>query len=144
MVIGRGRVARRSPRGAAWGVVIVALIGCHRGGGATGAKATTSCRAVAQATARWVDGAAAAQRDAMLRFAVEVIDLCQAPGLSATTRTCVAAATTAAEARACPALAVVPLQAAAPRTVGVQGGVEGGGVEGGEVDEVLIDDAAPF
>ena len=122
--------------------IVMAMAGCHRGAGAGGARTGASCRAVAVTAERFVAGARPEERDAMLRFAVEVIDLCQAPGLSSATRKCVASAATPEDARACPALPLVPLHAAlpAPSPEPDEGALFGDfvfepdGVEGGEVD----------
>lgn len=107
-MIGRGHVTR----GAA--LIVLWAAACH-GRGATTTTANGGCRAIAQTAGRYVDQAAAADREGALRFAVELIDLCQGPGIAPATRTCVTTARSPAEARTCPGLAVVPLTAAAPR-----------------------------
>lgn len=112
--VGRGAAAQRSVTVGAAIVLAVGLVACRSNKAPVTAKSGPSCRAVAEAAARFVDGAGEADREPLLRFAVEIVDLCQAPGLSPATRKCVASATSAEEARGCPALPVVPLRAGTP------------------------------
>jgi len=93
------------------GIALLLAIGCRGGGGAAAPKRAPGCQLVAQTMARLVDGASAAERETTLRLAVEVVDLCQTPGLSPAARTCVASATSATAVRACPALPLVPAHA---------------------------------
>lgn len=93
---------------------LVVLAACGGKPAAAPAQVGPSCRTIALAAERWIAIAPESERERMLRFAVEVIDLCQAPGLSAATRTCVAGADGAAAARRCPALPLTPDRAALP------------------------------
>jgi hypothetical protein len=72
------------------------------------------CRAVARAGERGVAGAPAAQQGEVLRFAVEVIELCQRPGLGPLARTCVSGAADPAAARGCAGLGLVNREARGP------------------------------
>ena len=88
------------------------LAGC--GGRAAVSTKDNGCRAVARAGERWIAGAPAAQQDEVLRFAVEVIDLCQRPGLGPLAKTCVSAAPDPTAARGCAGLGLVNREARAP------------------------------
>lgn len=90
----------------------VIVAGC--GGRAAVATKDTGCRAVAKAAERWIAGAPAAQQGEVLRFAVEVIDLCQRPGLGPLAKTCVSGAPDPAAARGCAGLGLVNREARAP------------------------------
>lgn len=90
----------------------VLLAGCA--GRAAVPTKDNGCRAVARAAERWVAGAPAAQQGEVLRFAVEVIDLCQRPGLGPLARTCVSGAPDPAAARGCAGLGLVNREARGP------------------------------
>ncbi len=92
--------------------IAVLLAGC--GGRAAAPAKDNGCRAVARAAERWVAGAPAAQQGEVLRFAVEVIDLCQRPGLGPLARTCVSGAPDPAAARGCAGLGLVNREARGP------------------------------
>lgn len=112
-------------------LLAVALVaGC--GGRAAVPTKDNGCRAVAQAAERWVAAAPAAGREEALRFAVEVIDLCQRPGLGPVARTCVAGAADAAAASACPGLGLVHRATLAP--LFAQPSPHGGGDDGDDDD----------
>jgi hypothetical protein len=104
-MIGRGHVTCSA-------AILLLCAACHAHQSST--TPGGGCRALAQTAGRFVDRAPPAEREETLRFAVEVIDLCQAPGLPPATRKCVASATSPEDARLCAALPLVPLHAAAP------------------------------
>ncbi|MBK9031614.1 MAG: hypothetical protein IPL61_09815 [Myxococcales bacterium] len=83
---------------------------------AAGPAPTSSCRTIAVAGERWLAAAPAAERDDTLRFAVELIDGCQAPGIGPALTTCLGGAATAAGARTCPGVIAVH-RGAVPRAL---------------------------
>lgn len=89
------------------------LAGC--GGRAAPKTGKDSCREVARAGERWIAAATEPERADALAFAVEQIDLCQAPGLGRALAQCLAAATTVAAATSCPGISSVNRGALAPR-----------------------------
>ena len=94
------------------GLVVALLAGC--GGRAAPAAHKNNCRDVARAGERWIAAATEAERADALAFAVEQIDLCQAPGLGRALTQCLAAATTVAAATSCPGVTAVHRGALAP------------------------------
>lgn len=86
--------------------VALAVTGPGCGGKAHPAGAG-DCRKLAVHGQRLIEDTAAAEREAATRLVVGLIDLCQQPGLAESTRTCVLAAASTAEIRACPALTEV-------------------------------------
>ena len=70
-------------------------------------RPSDDCRAIAIHGRGLIDGSAAAERADSTRLIASLIDLCQSPGLAATTRTCVLGAATVTAVRGCPALTEV-------------------------------------
>ncbi len=93
-------------------LLVLLVAGC--GGRAAVATKDNGCRAVALAAERWLAAAAPARRDETLRVAVEVIELCQRPGLGPLARSCVSGAADVAALAACPGLGLVSRLAPAP------------------------------
>jgi hypothetical protein len=84
-------------------LVLVVLAAC--GGSAhPGRTAEPTCRELAVRGQALVEGAPAAEREEALRFVVEIVDLCQAPGLALRARSCLVVAPSIAAARSCPSL----------------------------------------
>lgn len=84
----------------------MAIVGC--GGHARPTpRPTEDCRAIAIHGRGLIEGSAVAERADSTRLIASLIDLCQSPGLAATTRTCVLQAATLTAVRGCPALTEV-------------------------------------
>lgn len=118
-------------RRAAGAISIAAVLSVALAAGACGGRRAAGprkddCRDVARAGERWIAAATEPERADALAFAVEQIDLCQAPGLGRGLAQCLAAAATVAAASRCPGITVVHRGAIAPRLPHGSGGLEGG------------------
>lgn len=70
-------------------------------------RPTDDCRAIAVHGRGLIDASAAGDRADATRLIASLIDLCQSPGLAASTRTCALGATSITALRGCPALTEV-------------------------------------
>jgi hypothetical protein len=86
--------------------LIAALVACG-GRGAARPRPTDDCRAMAIHGRKLIEREPAAERAAAIRLVASLVDLCQTPGLAASTRACVVAAPSIAGVRGCPALTEV-------------------------------------
>ena len=98
----------RLMRGVGLGLAAACLtaVAC-RGAAKPAPRPTDDCRAIARHGRGLIDASAPPARDDVTRLIASLIDLCQSPGLAASTRTCVLGAQTVATLRGCPSLTEV-------------------------------------